>query len=158
MSLDVLSENGQLAVKQSRRALELLGCKYVETKQDTTSDIDGFFLNDANEVIACYEIKSRNNSLDDLENKFNDEWLITYDKIIKGAVIAKALQIPFYGVLYLVKDDTTLLIKIAGSNGEFIPNIRIERTKTQATCNGGTANRVNAYINMRSAKEYSENS
>ena len=153
MSLDVLTENGQIAVEHSRRALELIGKKYVETKQDTTADIDGFFIHE-NNVIACYEIKSRNTTLDELEGRFNNEWIITYDKIIRGAAIAKALQVPFCGILYLVDDDISMLVKITDEIGELCVPIRVVRSKTQATCNGGSANRVNAYVNMDSARKF----
>ncbi len=153
MGLDVLTENGQIAVNQSRRALELIGKKYVETKQDTIADIDGFFIHD-NEVIACYEIKSRKASLEELETRFNNEWIMTYDKVLRGAAISKALQIPFCGVLYLVEDDTAMLIAITDKTGEMVAPIRVERTKTQATCNGGTASRVNAFIDMGKARKY----
>jgi hypothetical protein len=154
MSLDVLTENGQIAVEHSRRALELIGKKYVETKQDTIADIDGFMLNKSNEIMACYEIKSRNTTLDELEGRFDNEWIITYDKIIRGAAIAKALQIPFCGILYLVNDDISMLVTIADEIGELCVPIRVVRSKTQATCNGGTANRVNAYVNMDSARKF----
>lgn len=153
MGLDVLTENGQIAVEYSRKALNQIGKKYIETAQDTIADIDGFFIKD-NVIIACYEIKSRDMSLDTLENKFNNEWIITYDKILRGAAVAKALQVPFCGVLHLIPDNKTMLIKITDSNGEFCVPIRITRSKTQATCNGGTANRVNAYIDMEYSRIY----
>ena len=151
--LDVLTENGQEAVRQSRRALELIGKQYIETKQDTSANIDGFFVF-KNEVIACYEIKSRNTSLDELEGRFNNEWIMTYDKVMRGAAMAKALQVPFCGVLYLTQDDTAMLVMIADEAGDICVPMRVVRTKTQATCNGGTANRVNAYINMDSARKF----
>ena len=152
--LDVLSERGQESVKQSRRALEIIGRNYVETKQDTASDIDGFFLGAANDIIAAYEIKSRDMSVSDLEESFNNEWLITYEKILKGAAISKALCIPFYGLLYLIPDDLVMVIRISDVNGDVVVPFRVVRSKTQATCNGGTANRINAYISMDSAKIY----
>ncbi len=155
MALDVLSERGKKAVEQLRDGLRMIGRQYVETRQDVEGDIDGFFLSaDGTTLAAAFEGKARNMSLSDLENRFDNEWLVTYEKIAKGAVISRSLRVPYFGVVYLVPDKTTLLVKLTDDHGNIVAPMRLGVTDTQATCNGGKATRTNAYVSMVSAKAY----
>jgi hypothetical protein len=45
-----------------------------------------------------------------------------------------------------------LLVRKLAEDGEFVVPMRIANTNTQATINGGIANRCNAYIDMTGAK------
>ncbi len=40
--------------------------------------------------------------------KWNNEWLITFDKIEAGRYVANSLGVPFIGFLYLIPDDLGL--------------------------------------------------
>ena len=155
MSLDVLSNKGRKAVEESRVGLALVGRRFVETRQDREGDIDGFFLSaNGGELAAAFEAKARNMTLDQLRNSYGNEWLVTFEKISKGSVIAKSLCVPFFGVVYLVPDKITLLVKLTDDHGNIVAPCRLEVTDTQATCNGGHARRTNAYINMANAHVY----
>jgi len=44
------------------------------------------------------------------------------------------------------------VVKAADEHGRITVPLRIEWTETQATCNGGQANRLNAYMSLKSAK------
>jgi hypothetical protein len=46
----------------------------------------------------------------------------------------------------------TLLVQTIADNGLYVPSIKIMTTQTQATINGRTAVRSNAFIDMSSAK------
>ena len=155
MALDVLSPRGAEAVAQSRAGLALVGQQYVETQQDREGDIDGFFLSsDGREIVAAFEAKARDMTLEMLRTKFRNEWILTFDKIVRGAAIAKATRVPLLGVCYLIPSDTTLVIRLADEDGNIVAPCRIEMTKTRATCNGGTAIRSNAYVSMAKARAY----
>lgn len=155
MSLGVLSEKGQKAVEQARVGLSLIPRKYIETSQSREGAIDGFFLNDSGEYIAAaFEVKARDMTLERLNKSFAGEWLLTFEKIKKGAEVAKHLCVPFFGVVYLVPEDKTLLIKLTDDHGNIVAPMRLEVTPTQATCNGGSAMRTNAYISMHSARVF----
>jgi hypothetical protein len=86
-----------------------------------------------------------------LRHQFHNEWFVTYDKIALGRQIADALCIDLWGFLYLVPDDIVMRVKLSSYDGGWLQKFRIEKTETQATVNGGTAVRENAYINMINA-------
>lgn len=154
MSLDALSEKGKQAIAESRIGLSLIGREYVETRQDREGDIDGFFLGEGTAVVAAFEVKARNMTLEQLRTTFSNEWILTFEKINKGAAISRSLCIPFFGVVYLIPDRTTLLVKLTDDHGNIVAPVRLGVTETRATCNGGVANRTNAYINMSRAKVF----
>lgn len=155
MALDVLSRRGQQAVEASRAGLALVGRRYVETAQDKEGDIDGFFLSeDGRTLAAAFEAKARNMTLQQLRGQFKNEWILSFDKISKGAVISKSLRVPFFGVVYLVPDQVTLLVKLTDDSGNVVVPVRLDVTDTQATCNGGKATRTNAYVSMEKAWIY----
>lgn len=83
-----------------------------------------------------------------LRDDFKHEWLVTYAKIERARDIAKAFCVPLIGLLYLVDEPAFLCIRLANATGEFACPIRVERTETQATVNGGKALRDNAYIDV----------
>ena len=57
-------------------------------------------------------------------------------------------------VLYLVPDETVLVLRLTDAEGQFLVPYRTERTVTQKTVNGGTAQRLNAYLSMKTAAVY----
>lgn len=152
--MDATTENGIKAIQQARAGLIATGIPFVETPQDEPADVDGFFLNaDETEVVACFEAKARSMSLAELK-EMGGEWLMSAQKVVKGREMARRLRVPFYGVLYLVPDKITMLVLIADKDGEIACGIRYAVTETQATCNGGTARRKNAFIDMKQSKRW----
>ena len=156
MSLDINTPKGQESLAQEQEMLDLLHkafplATFAQTPKDLPADVDGFAIMGANKVAAVFESKCRDMSRAQL-SKFGDEWLVTFEKIQKGAQIAKSLCVPLVGYLYLVPDKKVLMVRIADENGNFLPKIRIERTETQATTNGGQIVRTNAYIDVSGAK------
>ena len=157
MSLDIATPKGQISLKQEGEMLDILlgacpGIKVLQTPKDQPADVDGVIAR-AGSIIAVFESKCRELTRTQLRN-FGDEWLVTFEKLQKGALLAKSLCVPFIGYLYLVPDRRVLSVRIADDRGNFLPNIRIERTETQATTNGGQIIRTNAYIRMAGAREF----
>lgn len=131
--------------------IKLQSVDVIQTPKTEPADIDGFVVKDGT-IVAVLENKCRNMTTDILQ-KFGNEWLVTYEKIAKGADVAKRLRVPFVGALYLIPDNKVLLVTIADKMGNLLPRIRIQRSKTQETINGGEIVRTNAYISMDGAKE-----
>jgi hypothetical protein len=155
MALDVLSKRGRQAVEESRLGLALVGRPYVETAQEREGDIDGFFLSqNGTTLAAAFEAKARDMTLDQLRNGYGNEWLVTYEKIAKGAAISRSLCVPLFGVVYLIPDQTTLLVKLTDDHGNIVAPVRLAVTETRANCNGGKAIRTNAYVSMENAYLY----
>lgn len=158
INLDILTPKGQESLSDER---DIKGwfeatfkLTYVETPKHRAAFVDAVIVKD--EVVAVVETKCRyNTSLDDFKTKFKNEWLITWEKLNSGIRISKDLAVPFYAILYLVESGIVMTIRVSDSIGNVVAPIRLETTVTQATINGGSANRTNAFVNMESAKIYS---
>lgn len=156
MSLDINTPKGQVSLSQEQQLIAAIESNYVgyrviQTPKALDSEVDGFICK-GTEIVGVMENKCRDMSQATLK-RFGNEWLLTFEKITKGAALARSLRIPFIGYLYLVPDGIALAIKLSDEHGNLLPKIRIERTKTQATTNGGHAVRTNAYVCMDDAKQ-----
>lgn len=156
MSLDINTPKGKVAAVYQRTALEVLesatGYGFSMTADDDSADIDAILTKDGF-AVAVAEVKSRDMTLSQLE-RFGNEWLVTFTKIIAGSQMASMLRVPFVGILYLIPEQKVMTIRIADENGETCVPFRVDRTITQKTINGGRVSRVNAYIDMKNAKIY----
>ena len=102
--------------------------------------------------MAIVETKCRYNlTHDQFRHGYENQWLVTTDKLDKGARLACALRVPLLGWLYLVDDAVLLWIKLTDRLGQIIPHTESRTTTTQKTCNGGTASRENSFIDMAGA-------
>ena len=120
---------------------------FIETPKDQPADIDGFIIK-VGTLVSGVEVKCRMMSYSDLINKFNSEWLITYDKVERGISICRSLCIDFRGFLYLVPEKILIIVKIWDHKTREDCIMKIEETRTQATVNGGSIVRLNAYVDV----------
>lgn len=157
MSLAILTEKGRKHAQEQIDAANIVfyrsSSKFHHTNTQKEAFIDGFITKDGI-VEGLAEIKARDMTLDQLRLNYRNEWLITASKIdwLKSASIL--FCVPGYGILYLVPDQMCLMVKICDESGALCCDYYREETETQATCNGGTATRVNAFIKMDNAKAY----
>ena len=84
--------------------------------------------------------------------KWDNEWLITYDKIEAGRYLGNALGVSYIGFLYLIPDDLLIIQQISDNSGKWTCEYRTAVTETQETVNGGSIARLNAYINLDNAQ------
>jgi hypothetical protein len=157
MNLDINSDKGQVSLSYEKRLLESVKAFWpqfsiVETPKDQPSDVDGFLIKNG-VVYAVFETKARTTTLNQLK-EWNNEWLVTYDKVVNGAKLARQLRVPFIGFVYLINEPIGVSIKIADKFGCFLQKTRLEKTKTQATINGGEAFRVNAFISLENCTTF----
>lgn len=157
--MDVLTPRGQQTVIDEKAAAGLWearceGCRYVPTPKESACHIDALLLKDG-ALRGVAETKCRYGLTEEqFTRQFKGEWLVTMDKLVKGAEVAASLCVPLYGFLYLVEPGVLLTKKLADEAGLFVTPFRCERTETQATVNGGVVTRANAYIDMAGATEY----
>ena len=154
MSLDINTPRGVL----SKHYEEIAVCKYLAhfpdsdvafTPKDQPAVLDAFIVK--NGVISTgIEVKTRNLTMEQL-HAYNDDWLVTFDKLDKCRVVCQQLGIEFVGFLYLIPEDTLLMKRISNEQGEWVAKFYTDKTITQRTINGGSIERVNAYINMAGA-------
>lgn len=102
-------------------------------------------------MISGVEVKCRMMTYEDLMGKYAGLWLITYDKIERGISICRSLGIDFRGFLYLVPSGVLMIVKLWDCKTGVMAGMELEESRTQATVNGGSIVRLNAYVDMRDA-------
>lgn len=160
MSLDILTRKGRVAADDQVVAANTIlanrppGTTFIHTALDDSAAVDGFFVREG-EIRAAAEIKCRYNCT--VESFFADwrgEWLVTSQKIEDLRLVCSLLAIPGYGVLYIVKSGCVLMIQLFDKTGKERLQWKNEETRTQRTCNGGEATRLNSFIPMHTATRY----
>jgi hypothetical protein len=154
MTLDILTPKGQITAKQEQDAINIfekkyLDWNYIQTPKDTPCAADGFVCK-KNVLQGVIETKCREMTFEKLK-EYDWEWLLTMQKIIDCVKISESLHVPFYGFLYLVPDKTLLIKKIWDNKKGFVADFNVIKSVTQATVNGGSSIRANAYIKMDDA-------
>lgn len=160
--MDILTPKGQETVQQEREMAEMWerlfdGWSYVTTQKDSPCLVDAVLVKDG-VVHGLVETKCRIMTSDDLRQKFNNEWLLTFSKIDQCRLVCAALQVPLYGFLYCVTSKELLVVTLIDPSGEFVSPMKLKHTTTQRCVNGGTAYRYNAYIDMEDARTYTDES
>jgi len=123
---------------------------FIETPKDEPADIDGFVVRGGT-IVSGVEVKCRMMTLMDLMGKFEGRWLITYDKIERGISVCRSLGIDFRGFLYLVPVKTLVIVKLWDHKTGVTVGMELEESRTQATVNGGSIVRLNAYVDVSNA-------
>ena len=155
--MDILTPRGQQTLADEQVAAEIWErnfpeYKYVQTPKDKPATVDALLLRN-NTIAYAVETKCRYDmDLGVLDDERNGEWLVTHDKLVKAAQIAAGLGVPLIGFLYLVPDKLLLAKKLTNEKGVFTVNVRVEKSFTQQTVNGGKIERVNAYVDMKECK------
>jgi hypothetical protein len=125
------------------------GLGWVETPRGKPARVDGLLVKNG-ELNGVGEVKCRYNlTLPKFKRLFDMEWLVTASKIEKCKELASGLQVPFIGFMFLVDEGVSGLLLWKRLDQL---TLRSERTETQATINGGTTHRLNAFIPMKHCK------
>ena len=153
--MDILTPKGMVTLIQEMDAIQIFLGKYpsydfIETPKDEPADIDGFIIRNGT-LVSGVEVKCRMMTCDQLFHDYKGRWLITYDKIERGISICRSLGVDFRGFLYLVPDKTLMIVKIWDHKTGETVDMDLEETRTQATVNGGSIVRLNAYVSVAGA-------
>lgn len=155
--MDIMTPNGQAAMAQEQACYAIFtartGVKVIQTKKDRPAAVDGVLTKD-DTIVGVLEQKTRSVTFETMMGDWGGRWLVTASKIEKARDIAVAMCAPLIGFLYLAPSRMLLVQKIATPDGEWATEIGFEETWTQATCNGGQALRVNAFISVHAARVY----
>jgi hypothetical protein len=149
MSLDIATERGQVSLADEQFVAQWFnskpGHRYLQTPKNAPAKVDAV-LTKHDVMIGLAETKCRYDlTLDKFRSSFNNEWLITAEKVDSGKKLADQFCVPLYGFLFLVDDDVLLYVNLSSAE------MRREKTQTQRTINGGLAWRENAFVNMKTA-------
>lgn len=153
--LDINTPRGQATLLDEIAAAKIFeshrpGRRYINTPKDNRSDIDGLIVSrDTAMLTSVVETKCRYDmTLEKFAEVYRREWLVTFDKIIRGIKVAEALRVPFGGFLYIVQSRALLTKCIWKPDTGFDVDLVVRKTKTQATINGGVVMRDNAFLNL----------
>ena len=156
--MDILTPRGQSWKNYAEEAVWVFESQYGEEFGIALTDwrkpvsYDGCIVRKKTKTIcAALEIKCRSMTLGKLVHEYRGEWLVTLEKLKEGQKAAANLGVPFFGLLYLVPERRLLIRRLTDGAGRLIHVKRTEETVTKATCNGGEARRMNAFIDMRGA-------
>ena len=156
MRLDIDTPKGQISLQQEQKMLyaieQMYGVEIVQTDKAKPCEVDGFIVK-RGVVIGVFESKCRNLSIEQLR-QFDNEWLITFDKILAGLKASQFFKVPYYGFLYLVDDDVGIKLRMSDDLGNLIVRIRVDRPDTQKSINGGSVIRTNAYVDVSSGVRF----
>ena len=154
--MDILTPRGQESRKWEDRAIALWSSHYPDiiyasTDKDAPCVVDAVLVKDA-KIVGVVEQKSRPGiSFVDFIVTYDKRWLVTQKKIDEASNVAKTLYTNFVGFLYFPTADVLLVKTLFKPERGWVADIVTEQTRTQATINGGSALRYNAYINMTGA-------
>jgi hypothetical protein len=160
-ALDINSPRGRIAAADQLRAVEIVfgganGFNFFSTATDDAAAIDGFIVRNS-VITGLAEVKSRDMDYETLLGKYHGEWLLTFQKLLDIQKVSQLLHIPGYGLLFLIPSDMVLVLTLTNSLGTIVCRHREELTATKKTCNGGSIQRNNAYIDVSGAKIYRGN-
>ena len=151
--MDIKTEKGKQSLLYEDKMLNTIKEKYnidiIETDKDSPALCDGFMVQNGI-ITGVFESKCRNATVQTFEKW--GSWLITYEKLDGLAWMSNKLCISAFGFVYCIQDDAILMWRITDREGNYIVELDLKKSKTQATINGGQAERVNAYLPFGHAK------
>jgi hypothetical protein len=150
--LDCNTPKGREHIAQQYAIIERIcaawKCEAILTPDDKDSPVDVLFVRDRN-IVAVAEVKSRPTLTLNQLRAFKpptDGYLITYRKIEEGIQIGWKLRVPYLVIVGMV--DALAWWYVSDEHGQITGCFHVQRSETQATCNGGIANRENAYLRL----------
>ncbi len=150
--LDIKTPRGQATKIQELEAYFIFerrytGYKIKHTDKDEPERFDGWIMRDGKKR-ALVETKCRyDKNYHEFTTEYKNEWLITESKIQRAADCARRECLPLYGFLYIVRGQALIVKRLMDKTGAVIEH-RTQEGPTKATVNGGTAVRLNAYIDI----------
>jgi len=155
--MDILTEKGAETLQQVADAIDIWrknfpAIQYIHTPDNRPADFDGILAHNGR-VAGIVEIKCRvSMTFEKFGTDYKSEWLVTFDKVRRCMQAADAIQAPFVGFLYFPHEKILLYKRIYDPVNGVSASMRLARSRTQATVNGGQIVRENAYIDMADAK------
>jgi hypothetical protein len=155
--MDINTPKGRQTLADEAKAASLFSTvyphfTYCETPKDEPANVDAVLVKDK-EIFAVVETKCRYDmTFVQLIVDREAQYLISFDKILKGKVVSHHLGVPFLIFVYLVAQDILIVTKITDSSGEIVCKMQVTERLTQRTVNGGTIRKTVALIDLENAK------
>lgn len=156
--LGVKTEKGRAAEENVRKAvLRLQRPPFIFAwyPRDNYFPVDGFIVK-GNDITALFECKIREAELEghtiQFKNKHYDSLILSEDKILNGAAMAKQMRLDFYLIAYFSLNDAFLIFKLYDAANDSTMQYEAKKTWTQENVNGGEAFRSNAFLKVDKGK------
>ncbi len=156
MKLDCDTPLGQVFMQEQFKTQEVLeGRGYVVVNtpgKDHHSDI--MLAKEMEGKLTLFgiaEIKCRRMAGDQVLNREyvkQNGYLVTEHKLKYGAMVSSMYKVPFFLIVNLLLDNRILVWQVTDRLGNYTMDIKTLETKTQATCNGGSTIRRNAFLHF----------
>jgi len=146
--LDCLHGNGPAALARQEAIAQRIARAWqcdVSTTPTGPAPVDAV-ITCGGELIGLAEIKARDLTLAALRRMQPPGYLVTFDKLRRGRALAHVLSVPYHLIVGLYPEQRIVWWNVSTATGAWRARFTVERTPTQATCNGGTARRLNAYL------------
>tara|TARA_R110000765_G_scaffold332692_1_gene423341 strand:- start:1124 stop:1603 length:480 start_codon:yes stop_codon:yes gene_type:complete len=147
-TFDCETEKGQIYIESEIVVAERIAKakNYHAFHFGTGSRIDRLYYDDDGKVRFLCEIRSRENTLNDLCNY--GSVICNTAKLDDGAQLAKLLNVDFYLFVRTLHDDKIIYCKIADKKGAFLANMIDKKQTMQKSCNGGLEEKMVSYIDI----------
>lgn len=164
MSLAINSDNGKRSAQDQIRAMQIVygpnaQFNFAHTPLEgdlADATVDGVIHREGR-IVGVGEIKTRYNiTHEGFLTKFNGEWLITLTKLWDSKRTAVCLRVPAYGFIFIPDSRLVMALPICDALGNWTCKFREQQFETKESCNGGKANRWNAFVDVRNAMIYRE--
>lgn len=143
---------------KTQKILESLGFVIVSmSKKEQESDVIIAKKNESRLIIyGIGEIKTRHKAGEvPLTRRYLEEnggYLVTYDKIRRGCDLAFRLGVPFFLIVRMLHENLMMIWKITDEEGLFLFDFDRRVSTSKKNCNGGVAQRDNAFLPVDKAK------
>tara|TARA_A100001515_G_scaffold24395_5_gene18800 strand:+ start:4629 stop:5093 length:465 start_codon:yes stop_codon:yes gene_type:complete len=150
--LDSQTEKGIKYIEQEDKIADTI-CEKLRCEQihmaSNDCQVDRLFFR-GKTLVSIGEIKSRNMSLEEL--KEHGSYLISYKKLQMGKAFCDLTGVPYFLFVKLIPDNEIYFWKICDDEGNWTANFETKETVTKSNVNGGSATRINAFIELDQMK------
>ena len=159
--LDCETPRGRMYIEEqykTQKILESLGFVVVSlSKKEHGSDAIIAKREDGRlSIYGLGEIKTRHKAGEvPLTRRYLEEnggYLVTYDKIRRGCDLAFRLGVPFFLIVRMLHENLMMIWRITDEEGILLFDFDRRLSSSKKTCNGGVAQRDNAYLPVDKAK------
>lgn len=153
--LDCKTPRGKIFINEQHKTQSILGSMgytFVNTAGDShfADAIIARTENDMLVMVGICEIRTRVYTgdklltLDYLRN--NGGYLVTFNKLSSGVLASSMMSVPFFLIVRLTSENVILIWKVSDESGVYQFDFEKKISQTKRTCNGGSSNRLNAYL------------
>ncbi len=163
--LGVDTVEGQRLLEEEREAVKMFlkhfpNLGWIDTPKQHPVTVDGFLYlsrkSEAQCLSAVVEVKTRRTTVEEQNERYGPDMLITTDKLLRGSEMSRACYAPFVIMEWFVNDRTLLVWKVTDRRGKFIVPFTTKQMNVRKSLTGGRTQRACSILPMSHAKTYKD--